>query len=161
MGNHINKLSSETDRTQAFMLEFAEFSGMTNARAVMAKCGKQEKPREDEAKGSTPKSAEIVVEDGMDVDKHRATGKRSAGEKRGETTCDATTQHALAVVKLGNRHHVMHVKHVRTEERGNETFYLVKYENDEASMEHWVRNKDLFTTEPEAEKAAEERSAKR
>ena len=54
MGNRINKLSNETDRTQAFMLEFAEFSGMTNARAVMANCGKQEKSREDVTTKPTP-----------------------------------------------------------------------------------------------------------
>ena len=148
----------ETDRTQSFMLEFAEFSGMTNARAVMAKCGKQDKSKEDSAKNPSPTDVE---EDDMEVDKHRKTGKRSTGEKSVESTCDATTQHAWAVVKLGNRHHVMHVEHVRTEERGNETHYLVKYENEEASMEHWVRTKDLFNTEPDAEAAAEERSAKR
>ena len=114
MGNRINKLSNETDRTQAFMLEFAEFSGMTNARAVMAKCGKQDRSKEDGAKNPTPTDAE---EDDMEVDKHRKTGKRLSGEKSVESTCDATTQHAWAVVKLGNRHHVMHVEHVRTEHR--------------------------------------------
>ena len=151
MGNRITKLSAETDHTQAFMLEFAEFSGMTNARAVMAKCGKQDKQKDEEAKSSAPKDAEIVVEEDMEVDKTRTTGKRSTGQKSAETTCDATPQQAWAVVKLGNRHHTMHVEHVRTEERGNETHYLVKYENEEASMEHWVRSKDLFTSEPDAE----------
>ena len=115
----------------------------------------------DENSKTTPTDAEVVVKDDMEVDKHRKTGKRSTGEKSVESTCDATPQHAWAVVKLGNRHHAMHVEHVRTEERGNETHYLVKYENEEASMEHWVRTKDLFTSEPDAEAAAEERSAKR
>ena len=89
---------------------------------------------------------------------HRYTPQVTPRWPRGS---EAASQHAWAVVKLGQRHHVMHVEHVRTEERGNETHYLVRYENEEASMEHWVRSKDLFTSEPEAEAAAEQRSAKR
>ena len=55
----------------------------------------------------------------MEMDKESATGKRSTGEKSAEITIDATAQHAWAVVKLGQRHHVMHMEHVRTEEREN------------------------------------------
>ena len=50
----------------------------------------------------------------------------------------------------------MNVEHVKTQERGNKRHSLVKYEKEEASMEHWVQAKDFFCTEPDAEAASEE-----
>ena len=38
------------------------------------------------------------------------------------------------------RNHVLNVEHVRTEQRGNETHYLVTYDNEEASMDGRVKS---------------------
>ena len=102
MGSRINKLSTETDRTQAFMLEFAEFSGMKNARAVMAKCGGDKEQQDVEP--TIPKEDTATTSDKMEMNKESATGKPSTGEKSAEITIDATAQLKKVPTRTGPRY---------------------------------------------------------